>query len=108
MYCSGGVQSESATNNHSTMIVDIELYRPLRQGNTIRLLRLSKSSLEAHSPLEMTEHCLNVDTTELPEFFGLSYCWGTLGHTQTLSVNGSCIKISENLNRGLKELAKLD
>ncbi|PMD56039.1 uncharacterized protein K444DRAFT_478877, partial [Hyaloscypha bicolor E] len=43
-----------------------------------------------------------------PEFFGLSYCWGTLGHTQTLSVNGSCIKISENLNRGLKELAKLD
>jgi hypothetical protein len=90
------------------MTADIEPYRPLRQGSNIRLLRLSRSSLEAHSPLVMTEHCLDVEAAEVPEFFGLSYCWGSPCRTQTLLVNESSIKISENLNRGLKELAKLD
>lgn len=54
----------------------------------------------------MGEYSLDAGDT-LPDFFGLSYCWGAPDRSYSLPVNYASLHISVDLRRGLSELAEL-
>ncbi|KAK0640643.1 heterokaryon incompatibility protein-domain-containing protein, partial [Cercophora newfieldiana] len=77
-------------------------YHPLDEASQkIRLLRIHPPSEES-SEIECTLYTARLDDN--PQFTALSYAWGDPDITQTITVNGFPLEVTENLATALKHI----
>jgi hypothetical protein len=72
-----------------------KMYAPLLGPLSIRLLRLDCQS----GPLRATLSPMRLD--QVPAYYALSYCWGTVGASTTITVNGYSLPITPSLAEAL-------
>ena len=92
-------------------------YRPLEYASyEIRLIKLLPSAVENDQPdihCELEHFSLlhrpqkpGTNFPGRPEYVALSYCWGPIDATETISVNGCSFQAGTNLVAALRELRK--
>jgi Heterokaryon incompatibility protein (HET) len=81
-------------------------YHPLRHNDSIRVIRLQPATSNDIEDL----HCdlIDVRLSEQPKFEAISYTWGDSVFSQTLTLQGECIKITENLASALRGFRNRD
>jgi len=75
-------------------------YETLGLGNRIRLIRLESDSLTRPAGF----HIQTFEITTAPEYYALSYCWGTSNQSDSVTCNGARLPVTPHLKYGLGEL----
>lgn len=77
-------------------------YASLQDKPFIRLLKLDKRSVTDRRPLGYI--LTTVRLSEAPEYYALSYCWGSARRDKAIICNGESLSVTAHLKRGVQEL----
>jgi Heterokaryon incompatibility protein (HET) len=75
-------------------------YTPL-PADHIRLLHIIRADEKIHCSLS------TAPLDKLPEFYAISYCWGTDAHTSTIACDGGSLHVTPHLYTGLQCIFEL-
>lgn len=80
--------------------MDLYEYRPLSSNTSFRVLRLAPGEGEDIPSCSLVEVFLN----EPPSYEALSYVWGKVSRTESVSCEGKRLLVTESLNKALRAL----